>query len=171
MNKGDRQKVLDKCNGRCAYCGCELTGNKWHIDHCEPVNRIQKRVPGYYKHKVTGERFVDSIHGNMPPGKWYMEYERVNDKYVFDKMMNPENDTIENSLPACLSCNITKSNYNIDEFRKWIEQTVEAMNKARYNNYKFAKRFGQVHETIKPVVFYFETINKIKKYGQANNCS
>lgn len=32
-----RQKVLDKCNGRCAYCGCELTSKTMVIDHVIPV--------------------------------------------------------------------------------------------------------------------------------------
>ncbi len=158
MTKEDRQKVLDKTGGHCAYCGCELNG-KWHVDHCEPVNRVQKRIEGYYVHKVTRERWT----GIMPPGRWYIDYDRIEAKYVFDKMMNPENDTIENSLPSCLSCNITKGNMNIAEFKSWIEQTVAAMNKGNYNNYKFAKRYGQLQETVKPVVFYFETFTSKNK--------
>jgi len=33
-----RQKVYDKFNGRCAYCGCELKAG-FHIDHIEPIRR------------------------------------------------------------------------------------------------------------------------------------
>lgn len=32
MKKGERQKVFEKCDGRCAYCGCELN-DKWQVDH------------------------------------------------------------------------------------------------------------------------------------------
>lgn len=38
MKKEDRQRVFDKYNGRCAYCGCELQKG-WHVDHIEPLMR------------------------------------------------------------------------------------------------------------------------------------
>lgn len=155
MDKKDRQKVFEMCGGRCAYCGMELTA-RWQVDHIEPVNRAQKRKEGYYQHKETKVR-CDQI--NLPE-RWYMDYEWIPAKYVFDKMLNPERDTIENSMPSCHSCNITKSNMSVDEFRDYIEQTVECLNKGNYRAYKFAKRYGQVHETVKPVVFYFETLNQ-----------
>lgn len=152
MNKKDRQILFDKYNGRCAYCGCEL--NKyWQVDHVEPVNRIQKRVPGYYRNKETGEKVE-----KMPEFKWYMTHERVNDKYVFDKFLNPENDTVENSLPACRSCNITKSNFNLEEFRQWIQGTCKQLDKNNNASYKFGKRFGLIQETPKEIIFYFETL-------------
>lgn len=153
MNKQDRQKIFDMYNGKCAYCGCELK-KSWHVDHIEPVNRTQKLKPGYYRHKETGAR----LDRNELPDSWWIEYENVPSKYVFDKMLNPERDTVENSMPACNSCNITKSNLSVNEFREYIEQTVESLNKNNYAAYKFAKRYGLVEETIKPVVFYFETI-------------
>lgn len=124
------------------------------MDHIIPVNRVQKLIPAYYQHRVTGEK-IDQV---LLPSRWYQEYKRVDAKYVFDKMLNPENDTVENSMPACHSCNITKSNSSLEDFRAYIQQTVEALNKNRYAAYKFAKRFGLVQETIKPVVFYFETL-------------
>lgn len=33
-----RDKVYNKFNGKCAYCGCELKKG-WHIDHLLPVVR------------------------------------------------------------------------------------------------------------------------------------
>jgi 5-methylcytosine-specific restriction endonuclease McrA len=41
MTKKDRQIVFDKYNGKCAYCGCELTKG-WHVDHIEPIVRNKK---------------------------------------------------------------------------------------------------------------------------------
>lgn len=35
MKKEIRQKVYEKYNGRCAYCGTEL-GKHWDIDHINP---------------------------------------------------------------------------------------------------------------------------------------
>lgn len=153
MNKADRQKVFDKFGGRCAYCGCDLSGKRWNVDHIEPVNRTTKTKPGYYVHKTTKER------SENPGGKWWLEWERVNPKRVFDKMLNPERDTFENSNPSCHSCNITKSTLSIERFRAYIQQTVESLNKNKYAAYKFAKRFGLIQETPKPVKFYFETYN------------
>lgn len=34
--KIDRQKVLDKYGGKCAYCGCELTLKTMQVDHLIP---------------------------------------------------------------------------------------------------------------------------------------
>ena len=34
----DREAVLDKTNGVCIYCGCEL-GSYWHVDHVTPVSK------------------------------------------------------------------------------------------------------------------------------------
>lgn len=31
--KIDRQKVFEKYNGHCAYCGCELTMRNFQVDH------------------------------------------------------------------------------------------------------------------------------------------
>lgn len=152
MNKADRQKVFEKYGGRCAYCGCELKRN-WHCDHLEPVNRIQKRVDGFYRHKVTKERLPA---GAPMPNKWWEDYENVPSKLVFDRMQNPERDTVENSMPSCHSCNITKSSMSLQGFREYIEQTVESLNKNHYAAYKFAKRYDQIIETVKPVIFYFE---------------
>lgn len=38
LNKSEREVIKQKYGGRCAYCGKEL-GNKWHVDHIEPVKR------------------------------------------------------------------------------------------------------------------------------------
>ena len=38
MNKKERELVYNKCNGRCAYCGCELQKG-WHVDHINPIRR------------------------------------------------------------------------------------------------------------------------------------
>jgi len=151
-----RQIVFDKCGGKCAYCGCDLKRN-WHIDHVEPVNRVQKRVDGFYRHKETKVK-VDFK--DIPRGEYWKEHEYISPKYVFDKMMNPERDTIENSMPSCHSCNITKGAMDLEGFRYYIEHTVETLNKNHYAAYKFAKRYGLVQETIKPVIFYFEILKQ-----------
>jgi 5-methylcytosine-specific restriction endonuclease McrA len=38
-NKKIREKIFNKYNGHCAYCGCELSIDKFTIDHIEPKFR------------------------------------------------------------------------------------------------------------------------------------
>lgn len=38
LSKKQREEVRMMFGGKCAYCGCDLTG-KWHADHVEPVSR------------------------------------------------------------------------------------------------------------------------------------
>lgn len=45
MKTLERQIIFDKFDGRCAYCGCELTKG-WHVDEIEPIRRNWKVVNG-----------------------------------------------------------------------------------------------------------------------------
>jgi 5-methylcytosine-specific restriction endonuclease McrA len=42
MTKKDREAVFNKYEGRCAYCGCELSKG-WHTDHLKPVRRSVRK--------------------------------------------------------------------------------------------------------------------------------
>lgn len=37
ISKATRLAVYDKCNHRCAYCGCELEYKDMQVDHIEAV--------------------------------------------------------------------------------------------------------------------------------------
>lgn len=37
LKKAERQQVYNKCNGHCAYCGCELEYKDMQIDHVTPL--------------------------------------------------------------------------------------------------------------------------------------
>lgn len=101
----------------------------WHVDHLEAVHRES-------------------------------EYSKETGKYVLTGVCrHPENDHFDNYMPSCASCNITKSTVPLESFRRYIENTVESLNKNHYAAYKFAKRFGLIQETPKEVKFYFETLN------------
>lgn len=98
----------------------------WHVDHVEALGRNSK----YCKDKK---------------------------RFVHDGTCNkPQNDHIDNYMPSCPSCNITKSGMSVQSFREYIERTVTILNANHYAAYRFAKRYGLVAETPKPVVFYFE---------------
>ena len=103
-----------------------VLGKHWHVDHLKPLNR-------------------DSV------------YDKDKRKFVqTGTCQNPENDCIENCMPSCASCNITKSTLTLEMFRAYIQQTVESLNSNHYAAYKFAKRFGLIQETPKEVNIYFE---------------
>ncbi len=34
-----RQRIWDKSQGHCWYCGCKLPQKGWHIDHVRPIER------------------------------------------------------------------------------------------------------------------------------------
>lgn len=160
MTKADRDKVFNKYSGHCAYCGCELQKG-WHVDHIQAVVRKFKAVYQHWKHVDTGEILEQNdglrLLRNMPDrDKW----EYIKRKEVPDGFTYPENDTPENSNPACHSCNITKATLGIEGFRQYVQNTVESLNKNKYAAYKFAKRYGLIQETGIEVKFYFETQNK-----------
>ena len=39
LTKSERKTVYDKCNGHCAYCGCEITMREMQVDHIVPKYR------------------------------------------------------------------------------------------------------------------------------------
>lgn len=72
-----------------------------------------------------------------------------------EKCLNPHNDTEENKVPACASCNILKGSGTVEQLRFSIANFVNSLNEY-HNQYKFAKKYGLVQETEKEVKFWFE---------------
>lgn len=101
----------------------------WHIDHIQAIRRNDSDE----------------------------NIERIN-KYLTTPLVRGEN-SIENYNPACRPCNIWKSTYNIEQFRKEIAEQIKRLNE--YNpNYRNAKRYGLIKETNIEVKFYFEQIGE-----------
>jgi hypothetical protein len=137
MNKKDRQIVFDKYNGHCAYCGCKLEKG-WHVDELLPVRRYRVQAK---------DKNGDSI--------WDKTRHRWKEKIIITK---PENFHIDNQMPSCASCNINKHSLSLEDFRSLIEGFMKHLNEIN-TQYKIAKRYGLVKEDIKPIVFYFESVN------------
>lgn len=149
MKKKDRELIFNKFGGRCSYCGDELQKG-WHIDHSEPIRR---------KTKITGRIFVTKDTGTIATEADIEtgNYKILPSRTVPDGCHKPEYDNIENMMPACPSCNINKHSMNIEEFRSFIARFIKSLNKTNVQ-YKVSKRYGLIKETMKPVVFYFETL-------------
>lgn len=69
--------------------------------------------------------------------------------------LHPERFHIDNQMPSCPSCNINKHSGSIEEFRNLITGFMKHLNEIN-TQYKIAKRYGLVNESVKPIVFYFE---------------
>jgi len=70
-------------------------------------------------------------------------------------MDNPENDTINNMMPSCITCNIRKGSGTLEYFRKEMESSVDRLRK--YSSaFRFAELYSQVKVTPKDIVFFFE---------------
>jgi 5-methylcytosine-specific restriction endonuclease McrA len=138
ISKKVRQFVFNMYGGKCAYCGCELEKG-WHIDHVEAIRR--------------GWKYVVDEKGNRV-------WDREKHDYIKIATMDyPENDSIENYMPSCPSCNINKHGDTIEQFRESIAGYLRSLN-LRMVQYKMVKKYGLVQETEKPVIFYFETFKQ-----------
>lgn len=131
LSKTQRAQLKQMFNGHCAYCG-EVLSDKWHADHVEAVIR---------------------------KGEW-VRVDKPNRTYEFRAVggnHRPQNERPDNYMPSCVACNLHKGTHSVDSFKKMLEAHISKLNTAqRFSYYRHAKRFGQIQETIKPIVFYFE---------------
>lgn len=89
------------------------------------VQDMQAAARGKFKLKATGEVFNESAN------------------------------CLENLFPACAPCNLLKTTYSLEMFRKQISLQVERARKSSMN-FRTAERFGQISIVEKPIVFWFE---------------
>ena len=126
MKKELRQKIYAKYNGRCAYCGEEIEFKDMQVDHIIPKCDFDNNIRNSFR---------------IPEFLKHLSIIDVN--------------YIDNLNPACRVCNKWKSFHNLEQFRIELSCQIERLN-GRSSNYRMAKKYGLVHETIKPIVFYFE---------------
>jgi len=61
----------------------------------------------------------------------------------------------DNLNPACIVCNKWKSAHDLELFRSEIFEQIKRLNNYS-SNYRMAKKYGLLEETLKPIKFYFE---------------
>ncbi|HEB6948974.1 TPA: HNH endonuclease [Salmonella enterica subsp. enterica serovar Hvittingfoss] len=130
LTRKQRERLRMKFGGRCAYCGCVLPEKGWHADHVQAVLRKSERCmkaaeKGIFRLKTTGEVF------------------------------RPEADCPENIFPSCAPCNLLKTTYSLEMFRKQVSLQVERGRRSSVN-FRTAERFGLISVVNKPIVFWFE---------------
>ena len=86
----------------------------------------------------------------------------VENNYDVPKFLNhlTENDVnhIDNLNPSCQICNKAKDTFSLRFFKTELQEQLNRAKKYS-RNYRFALKYGQVIETPKPIVFYFEKLN------------
>lgn len=58
-------------------------------------------------------------------------------------------------FPSCAPCNLLKTTYSLEMFRKQVSLQVERGRRSSVN-FRTAERFGLISVVNKPVVFWFE---------------
>jgi hypothetical protein len=74
-------------------------------------------------------------------------------------MERPQNDRLDNLMPACGPCNLDKHAMSLEGWRNWLANKVAVLQRDS-STYRHAVRFGLVAETGAPVVFHFELATK-----------
>ena len=107
MNKELRNKIKNKFNGRCSYCGIKLK-DKYHVDHVMAKNRGGENIE-------------------------------------------------ENYYPACISCNIRKSDYSIEEFREQLKYDIIQLRRDS-SKFRMLERYNILNIDDTEIKFYFEIL-------------
>jgi 5-methylcytosine-specific restriction endonuclease McrA len=124
--------------GRCAYCG-ENLADKWHADHVEPIERETEFVLS-----VTGYGYETTSAGYTK-------------SRATGRLRKPQNERIDNLFPACVRCNILKSNADVEGFRTMLTYFAESIPRiAGYSHVHHLMRFGKITIDPTPVIFWFE---------------
>lgn len=129
LSRKKREALRMKFGGKCAYCGCELTG-RWQADHLEPVVR-----------KFVWQRQANGMSKAVATGAFH----------------HPERDTEANLMPACVPCNNDKHAAPLEDWRRRLADLLGVCER-NHSAYRHALRIQLLTPTPKPIVFYFESI-------------
>lgn len=130
-----RQKIYNKYDGHCAYCGRKIEYKDMQVDHLIPKyhNWSDEDISMNNKNRQS---LIDA--GIETTAKHII---RGTDDY-------------NNLMPSCRQCNYRKATLSIEEFRRVIGNIIAILDNSV--TYKMAKYYGLIIETEKQVKFYFE---------------
>jgi hypothetical protein len=80
------------------------------------------------------------------------------------RLYRPENDRLDNFMPACAPCNLSKHSMTLEGWRGWLAGHVKSLN-AYHPIYRLAKAYGLITETGAPVTFHFERVASEVQHG------
>jgi len=130
IKKDIREKVHKKYDCKCGYCGIDIAYGDMQVDHIIP----QREFVTHIKNQFRIPEFL---------------------KHLTEADMN----NYDNLMPSCRVCNKWKSTFTIEAFRQEVFEQVKRLNDYS-TNYRMAKKYELIAETVKPIIFYFEKCKK-----------
>lgn len=91
LTKEQRKSVYDKCNGHCAYCGCEIPFKGFHVDHVYCMRNYE------YKDDLLGIE-VDGIENMLPACSSCNRYKATMDLETFRKQLQKIPDRLQRDV-------------------------------------------------------------------------
>lgn len=88
-----------------------------------------------------------------------MQVDHIDSVYRAEYHGKEMDESIKNYMPSCRACNFYKSTFSIEEFRNNIQNKLIRKLQKDFN-YKMLVKYEMIHESFKPVVFYFEQADK-----------
>ena len=86
--------------------------------------------------------------------KWHADHVEPVIRLGAGELLRPENDTVENMVPACHPCNLHKHSSNLENYRRIIAEGREQFIKSGKG--KALLRMGLAKVSDSPVIFYGE---------------
>lgn len=83
------------------------------------------------------------------------------------KMSLDDANSVDNLLPACRSCNLYKSTMPLEKFRQNLTEKMLQTLQQDFR-YKMLLQYGIIQESVHPIKFYYEGINKNTKVLHEN---
>ncbi len=95
--------------------------------------------------------------GDLLGDKWHADHVApIYRGYELDhQIAHRGEDELDNLMPACVSCNLSKSVFSLEVWRNELSEKVARLIKYE-KNFRLAVAFGQVAIKQEPVVFFFE---------------
>ena len=88
--------------------------------------------------------------------RWHIDHFLPLGRQPDGSVKHPERDAEDNLVPACVSCNVMKSDMDVEKFRWLIGNFIKRLNRD-ISVYRHAKRYGLVEESVDAeVTFWFE---------------
>lgn len=94
--------------------------------------------------------------GGPLPERWHADHHHAVVR-LGSVIERPHHDIIDNLMPSCPPCNISKSRLSIEQWRDWLAGHLRSLNE-HHSIYRLMKAYGLVVETGKPIVFHFERL-------------
>lgn len=115
--------------------------------------RVTKAERDQIKHRFGGRC---AYCGSELGAQWHVDHlQPVFRRPEIGSALYPDRHALQNFMPACVSCNISKATWTLESWREKLEDATGVLTR-NSPTYRHAIRFGLLVETKINVSFYFE---------------